>query len=155
MASEVVVREIVETYDDLSPEIKERIIRIATRRTSELALGSFDAIYVYVGYLIDRFREPYARVLSLDSPITPYSDLTFQDTIGVEDNYFEEAEGLSAKERLSANVAFSTLQAYTDKQYAYLLHHRSADDTLTLDVSPEDIVSNAPTDTSKIGRITA
>jgi len=144
MASEVVVREIVETYDDLSPELKERIISIATKRTSESSLDSFDAIYGYIGYLIDRFREPYARVVSLDSPITPGSDLTFHGIIGVEDNYFEEAEGLSAEERLSANVAVSILQAHTDKQYAYLLHQLSGDDTLALDVSPEDIVSNAP-----------
>ncbi|MBU2616166.1 MAG: hypothetical protein KKC19_03620 [Nanoarchaeota archaeon] len=105
MSKKDIIEFIVGTYD-LSPKLEEKIVRISRNRISELGISRFDAIYGYVGNLIEKFQIPYGErvALRLDELITSDSKNNFHEIIGVEDSELEEKEsdyGFSLDEVLS------------------------------------------------------
>ncbi|GEM_PF-2804532 len=107
---ELHVDDILATYDELSPKIRERVRTIANERIPEKILVSFDAQYQYIAELIEMFLIPYQerKGIRLDAPIEEGEDGTIEKFIGKEDRnhpyYEEEPEYLLTPEELLARV---------------------------------------------------
>jgi len=86
MADEKLVKFIVGSYE-LPGNLRDKILRIATRRLDELSIGGFDNVYRYLANLVESFRMPFneRRALRLDSPLNPNTKTTFLDMLGVQD----------------------------------------------------------------------
>ena len=69
MATAEMVRDIVSTYE-LPPKLEQRVTSIASLRTTELGLGDFNRVYMWVGHLVESYTAPYAenRALRFDRP---------------------------------------------------------------------------------------
>ncbi len=66
----ITIRDIVETYENLSERQREKIIRIAEHNIKEQGITGFDSQYKYVGRLVEDFQQPWEErfALKLDAP---------------------------------------------------------------------------------------
>ncbi len=85
------IKEIVETYENLSERQRERIISIATQEIKEQGISGFDSQYKYISRLVDTFQQSYQEkiALRLDAPRREGNEHPLIDSFVYEQNIYE------------------------------------------------------------------
>ncbi len=151
MPSEQLVVEIVETYDGLSPRLRDRIARIAISRAGEIGLD-YNGVYGLVADLVDAFTTPFQEryALRLDRQIGD-SKRFFHEFIGTEDadltRLFEDEVYEDKRNLIPAHYAFDILGNHLDERHSRLLLQllqSSGNENPMLNISPQELLIEIP-----------
>jgi len=92
MFTDFSVEEIVNSYEGLSEQQREKIVEAAKRRIEGFGITSFDRQYQCIADLVEKWQSPWQESLSvsLDAPIKDGENSSFSQIIGEIDPQFED-----------------------------------------------------------------
>ena len=141
---EMNIHDIVETYDDLHPRQRKRILAAANNRCNQLGLEDFQSQYEVVAEMVEQSRTRHHR--SFDVPLRRDSDSNLYTLVGEEDEDLAEIfeEKATIKRIPTLDVLHVIGEHLTDAQLSLLrqLITRSEQENPLLDVKISDVVKN-------------
>lgn len=117
MFTDFSVEEIVNSYEGLSNQQKQKIVEIAKRRIEDFGITSFDRQYQYVADLVEKWQSPWQESLSmsLDAPIKDGENNSFSQIIGETDPQFEDLfQEMTEEEPLDMGQVLSIFEKELD-----------------------------------------
>jgi len=137
---------IINTYE-LHEKLKEKIIRIATRRINEGGSNSFDNRYRMIDRLIEKFQYPFRELNHLRLDTSTKKGVRLHDIIGTNDTNPERIlnQKETKEDRLTLDGAIAVLSGEIDELDLKLMNQLlNQDKTTKLNIPPEELLASVP-----------
>ncbi len=115
------IRDIVETYEDLTHNQRERVIVIATSQIEEFGLHTFSQAYSHIGKLVEIFQQPWLERVALrfDAPPREGNKGKLIDSFSYGQNIYETEDLFNG---VSLDTIVQISDRFLDRKEIDLIH---------------------------------